>query len=363
MSAFQKELQAIKVDYDAGNADKSRQILIDEWGDKPIILYGAGTLSGFVMEHLEKYDVKIEGFGDTFRSGIHKMTGLPIISAQELKEKYSDAVVIITSELHGASIMNTLQEIEYPGKIYTFDEILCFYTISYEEFEPHINGYEWVYDYYQDDLSKKIVLDSIKTRLLGIHMTPSKYPQYFEPEIYPMSDQEVFVDGGCFIGDTAEEFIRQVNGQYRHIYGFEPDENNLKKAVANLSPYKNIDVMLGGLWHMTNTVKFVSGEFGNSRVSEEGDIIVNTFGIDDYFADKEEKPTFIKMDIEGAERVALDGASGILKTYQPKLAICVYHTLKDMYDLPQRILYHNPNYKLVLRHYSHWYAESVCYAF
>lgn len=363
MNIFQSELQKIKSQYDAGIAEKQRQALIDGWKGRPIILYGAGTLSTFVMENLCKYGVQVEGFADTFRSGTHKSTGLPIISAQELKERYPDAIVIITSELHGKSIMNTLQDIEYSGKIYSFDELLSFYTIPYAEFEPHINGYEWIYEFYTDDISKQIVLDSIKTRILGTQMTPSDRPQYFEPNIFHLTDHEVFVDGGCFIGDTSEEFIRQVDGKYTHIYGFEPDGNNFKKALANLSPYQNINVSLGGLWHMTNVVRFVSGEFGNSHFSEEGDAIINTFGIDDFFTNKTDYPTFIKMDIEGAERLALDGATRTLKEYQPKLAICVYHSIKDMYDLPQRILYHNPNYKLALRHYSHWYAESVCYAF
>lgn len=362
MNTFQKELQEIKRQYDAGTVADKIQKYKNEWGDKPVILYGAGTLSGFVMEHLKNHDVMISGFADTFRSGVHKTTGLPIISAQELKENYSDAVVIVTSELHGKSIRKTLKEIEYPGMIYSFEELLSFYTIPYEEFVPHIEGYEWIYNYYTDEVSKKIVIDSIKTRILGTQMTPSSNAQYFEPDICPLSDQEVFVDGGCFIGDTAEEFIRQTNGKYNHIYGFEPDRGNIQKAIANLSSYPNIDIMCGGLWHVTNTVKFVSGQFGNSRITEEGDEIVKTYGLDNFFADKEITPTFIKMDIEGAERTALDGTASILKELRPKLAICVYHNIQDMYDIPRRILYHNPEYKLALRHYSSWYAESVCYA-
>ncbi|GHV31431.1 hypothetical protein FACS1894167_13800 [Synergistales bacterium] len=79
-------------------------------------------------------------------------------------------------------------------------------------------------------------------------------------------------------------------------------------------------------------------------------------------ADKSDSPTFIKMDIEGAEYFAISGAGQLLKKHKPKLAICVYHSLHDMYALPQRILYHNSEYKFTLRHYSRWYAESVCYA-
>lgn len=361
MSDFKTELQIIKSVVDSGTANKETEALAAAFKRKPVVLYGAGTLSGLVMKSLEKYGVSIECFCDTYWPGIHKTTGLPIISAEQLKRDYSDAIVIITSELHGRSIMNTLRKIDYQGKIYSFEDLLGFYVIEYEEFEPHIAGYEWAYDYFSDAVSKQIVLDSIRTRLLGTPMKASMNPQYFEPEICPLSDEEVFVDGGCFIGDTAEEFIRQVKGKYKRIYGFEPDENNLKKARANLAQYQHIDLLHGGLWHMTNCYKFVSGAFGNSKFSEEGDVISKTYGIDEFFANKEDKPTWIKMDIEGAERLALDGAAKILKRDKPKLAICVYHTLQDIYDLPQRILYHNPDYKLTLRHYSNWYAESVCY--
>lgn len=362
MNTFREELKKIKSELDSGALREKIEKLTAEFINKPVILYGAGTLSTFVMDHLERHNIKVECFCDTFRPGVHKPTGLPIISAEQLKEDYSDAIVVVTSELHGNSILSTLAKLEYHGKIYTFDELLGFYTISFEEFEPHINGYEWAYNYYSDATSKKIVIDSIKTRLLGMSMTKSENAQYFEPSICPLTEHEIFVDGGCFIGDTAEEFIRQVKGKYDYIYGFEPDENNIKKALANLAEFENVEVLNGGLWHMTNNYKFVSGAFGNSKFSEEGDILMNTYSIDEFFADKQEKPTFIKMDIEGAEMLALDGASNILKINKPKLAICVYHAIEDMYSLPQRILHHNSDYKLTLRHYSNWYAESVCFA-
>ncbi|HWQ30219.1 MAG TPA: FkbM family methyltransferase, partial [Negativicutes bacterium] len=356
MKPFVEELKAVKAQCDSGSVKKSIEAMASVFRTKPVILYGAGTLSTFVMDHLSANNVQIECFCDTYRSGIHRATGLPIISAEQLKDNYRDAIVIVTSELHGASILNTLQKIEYSGKIYSFDDLLPFYTIPYSEFEPHVDGYQWAYEHFTDAVSKQVVLDSMRTRLLGTSMIPSQNHQYFEPDICPLTENEIFVDGGCFIGDTAEEFIRQTDGKYTHIYGFEPDMNNLKKALANLSQYKNIDVLNGGLWHMTNTYKFVSGAFGNSKLSEDGDAIANTFSLDEFFADKK-APTFIKMDIEGAESCALEGAKGILKAYKPKLAICVYHQINDIYALPQQILKINPEYNLTLRHYSRWYAE------
>jgi len=59
------------------------------------------------------------------------------------------------------------------------------------------------------------------------------------------------------------------------------------------------------------------------------------------------KIDFIKADIEGAERLMLEGSTWILKNFQPKLAISAYHLEDDFKVLPEIILKANPNYKIV----------------
>lgn len=52
--------------------------------------------------------------------------------------------------------------------------------------------------------------------------------------------------------------------------------------------------------------------------------------LDDYLADKSHDNLFIKMDIEGAERLALDGVKKILASGKNiQLAICTYHRIGD----------------------------------
>jgi hypothetical protein len=40
------------------------------------------------------------------------------------------------------------------------------------------------------------------------------------------------------------------------------------------------------------------------------------------------------MDIEGYEMKALRGASEIIKRYKPKLAVCLYHNIFHMWEIP-----------------------------
>ena len=62
--------------------------------------------------------------------------------------------------------------------------------------------------------------------------------------------------------------------------------------------------------------------------------------------EKLERVDFIKADIEGAERLMLEGAQQTLKNFAPKLALCTYHLPDDKEVLTELILKANPNYKI-----------------
>ena len=77
---------------------------------------------------------------------------------------------------------------------------------------------------------------------------------------------------------------------------------------------------------------------------------------------KNKKVTFVKMDIEGAEPQALRGAENIIRTQKPRLAICIYHDLKHLWEIPFYIKNLVPEYKIYLRHHTNLEYETVCYA-
>lgn len=189
--------------------------------------------------------------------------------------------------------------------------------------------------------------------------------QYFDENIINYSDNEIFIDGGAFDGNTSVIFANHINNRYKKIYCFEPDINNMKLINENKQIMKldNIQINNIGLWHEKDILKFNADSSGGN-ISDNGSISINVDSLDNLFRDKNECewPTFIKMDIEGAELNALRGCSEIIKKKKPKLAISIYHKPEDIIEIPLYIMSLVPEYKLYIRHYTSSLSETVLYA-
>jgi hypothetical protein len=88
-----------------------------------------------------------------------------------------------------------------------------------------------------------------------------------------------------------------------------------------------------------------------------------TVSVDDFVRTNGlERIDFIKMDIEGAEQLALEGSAHSIARHRPKLAICAYHEPDDLWRIPLLITRLNPDYRLYLDHYTNHVEETVVYA-
>lgn len=340
--------------------------------ERPFVLYGAGRLAGVFLNACKELKISISGICDRRIRGTYE--GIPIFSPTELQREYSNAMVLVCSHSFNNDICNDLrrygfsdrQIIQYPAKYPYFE--------SPKTFLKHKSGYEWAYNFYTDPISKRLVLDRIELYLLDKGLVPNTTSDcYYETDVMKLNEQEVFVDGGAFTGDTAEDFIERRGGKYTHIYAFEPDSENYKKAAMRLDRYSNVEVIRKGLWSTETTLSFCEDAknpagscFIENHCENDNENRISVTSLDHMFSQKKyaaELPTFIKLDIEGSEKEALLGAVKIIQQTKPKLAVCAYHKIEDIYELPKTILSIRNDYHFALRQHEHGCFDTVLYAY
>lgn len=186
--------------------------------------------------------------------------------------------------------------------------------------------------------------------------------QYFDGAFLPHVENEIFVDVGALDGDTSKNFIKWSKDRYKHIYCFEADPHNAKdceKKMKDLLESGKMTLVSKAVSDTNGTASFRMCQNETSQIGL-GDMQVETVSLDSLLMDK--KPTFIKMDIEGGEYLALKGAKRIISELHPKLAISIYHSSRDVFDIPALILSYYPDYRFYIRHYSLYAEETVLYA-
>ncbi len=179
-------------------------------------------------------------------------------------------------------------------------------------------------------------------------------------------DGGIFVDGGCFDCSTDREFIRWCSGNYQKIYAFEPDAENYEKCLekSRKEQIKNIELYNKGLWNDEVELSFEQTGGQGSKIGSEGNkedlVTISTISLDAVLTERE--VSMIKLDVEGAELKALQGAEKTILQCRPKLAVCIYHKPEDIVEIPAYLLSLHSDYKFYIRHYQMSANETVLYA-
>jgi FkbM family methyltransferase len=160
-------------------------------------------------------------------------------------------------------------------------------------------------------------------------------------------------------------FKNWCKGNYRKIYAFEPDLKNYNLCLLAQEKYEisNLVLINKGLWDCEETLYFEERANQGSRIDcreSNATIQIDTISIDQMVVD--EKVTFIKLDVEGAELKALQGARNTIIKNHPKLAISIYHKDEDVITIPEYILSLSEEYRFYLRHYQLSANETILYA-
>lgn len=282
-----------------------------------VILMGAGMYGRRAKEVLEKLGIKPQFYcdNDTQKVGTY-IDGIEVISVDEVCQNYREYVVIPVSMVYRKDL---------------YDQLINSFFPQENIFYPR---------------------GGVITTNCGL--------QYFDFEKFVPTEKDVFIDAGAYDGNTVMDFLGWCNNKYSKIYCFEPNVHNYKNVVKKIENLKNVVIVNQGTWNEEGVLSFHNDGAASKITEENAGCTIQVTTIDNTL--KDEDVTFIKMDVEGAERESIEGARNIIIKNKPNLAICIYHKWLDFIEIPEAILKLVPEYKFAIRHYTNNTNETILYA-
>lgn len=327
----------------------------------PVVVYGMGNGADKVINEFIRLGISVKGVtasddfvrGQTFRG--YKVTKLSDFDG-EFIVAVAFASCIPEVMNHIFSLQNKYRVIVPCVPVFG-DEIF-----NREFIENNKDNLISSYDLFEDE-SKKIFAGCVDFIFGGeldkLKEITNDKNEVFE-NILKFDDKESYLDLGAYRGDTVEEFLKYCNGKYSDITALEPDSKTYKKLCDYLDNIPNAVAYQKAVYGENKTLVFSNKAGRQSAISSKGTEI-EAITVDTICNGKD--ITYIKMDVEGAESEAIDGAEETLRNKKPKLNIALYHRSEDIFELPLKIASINSDYKFYIRRHPYipcWDMNLYC---
>ena len=323
---------------------------------RPIVLYGMGDGADKILDRFEVLGIRAAGVfaSDEFVRG-HSFRGFPVRKLSDTVAQFgADIVIVIAFASQRPEVLEKMYDLDarfavvapdvpvVPGPVFDADFV-----------RAHADEMERAYALLADEQSRRVFLDTVRFKLSGrlcyLRASETAKEEIFRTVLRP-TGAEHFADLGAYNGDTIRELLSYTGGAFASITALEPDRRSFRKLSAWAEDSLSGDVTLvqAGAWH-EDTVQCFSDQAGRqSRVAARGRETAMR-ALDSVLAGR--PCTYLKMDVEGAEREAIAGAAQTIRQYRPRLNIAAYHRSADFFQLPLLIHTLCPAYRLYLRHH------------
>lgn len=350
--------------------------------DAKIIIFGAGSIGKMTHDVLVSHGYKVDSFcdNDINKQGTY-IRGLKVISFDQLVNLDGNVQVILNDKYY-IEKMSQLESAHFPiNHTWRFEAYSFFFKqFTTDYLIEHIDDFEKTFALMNDSKSKYVLEGYINGSLTGDIsffeniMSPDK--QYFPMDIRcdnneynpfdPSFAQHIFVDVGSCDGMSSCDFIEYFHHAYRRIYAIEPMKESVKiikeKKIPKMIVY-NIAVT-----DIKGSKQFYISELDSLRMAASIPLVKSSQGKQSFYVDTIDNillgnpVTYMKMDIEGNELLALHGAKKTIQINKPLLAIAVDHKRDDLITIVSLLHDFVPEYKFYLRHHTHMSFDLVLYA-
>jgi FkbM family methyltransferase len=379
LTKMRQESRESMMDRERNTFDRLTGLLLAALWDGSLILFGAGPFGRQTLAGLRKVGIEPSFFADN-RELLwgQRVDGVEVLAPADAAARYGESACFVVTVYNGSRPRLQLQNLgcrcvlSYVPLLWKHADVFvpssCM-GLAHPMWD-RVEQIRHAYSILADEDSRTVFREQLQWRAdfdSGAMRPPSPVAEtYFPPDIVTPSSSEVFVDCGAFDGDSIGSFLALHNGKFEHIYALEPDPANremLERFQHKLPPEAaaRFTVLPYAVGKTRARVNFAGGDLVRSHIAgetEDGD--TECVPLDEIFENK--TPTYIKMDIEGAEPEAIEGAAAVLNRAKPVLAACVYHRWEHLWEIPLLIHSLTAHHKIFLRRYAEDCWELVCYA-
>ena len=320
---------------------------------RPIVLYGMGNGADKLLAVCEKKGVSVSGVfaSDGFARG-NLFHGMPVMTFDQAKARFGEFTVLLAFASCREEVLGNIRRIAKICPLYVPDLPVMGETLFdlafYQENEPLFQRARALF---ADERSVQIFDLIVKSKLTGaldplfegISCPDEDFETILHPEGY-----KICIDLGAYTGDTALDLLKRAP-KIQQIVALEPDPKTFRKLEKNTAGLPVVAVN-GAAWDGKETLFFTASGGRGAGVGAAGKKEIPVQGIPaDELLDPALRVDYLKLDVEGAEHRALQGAHGLISRHRPELLVSCYHRPEDLFSLPLYLKEHYPFYDLYLR--------------
>jgi FkbM family methyltransferase len=381
---LQQELDALLARDPAATRASERTEFDRQSGGREIVLMGAGGLGRRTLAGLRSHGVEPLAFADNGKQGT-TLDGVPVLSPEAAARQFGSRAAFVVT-IWGANRPHRFAHSREQLRALGCDVVTSFPPLFWKYPGPLLPFYLQdlpsrlldrradvlrAFELWEDEASRAEYVAQVRFRLNADFdglSHPVEHPQYFADDLFDWSGHEWIVDGGAYDGDTVRMVTARYGDRFGHLLALEPDPANFDKLRATVASLPTAarakvecrQVALGSERRTLHLDATGTAASATSVAPSAGTIAVSAETLDSLVEGA--RPTFVKLDIEGFEVDALEGARKTIEQHGPVLAVCVYHRQDHLWTIPLLISEWRDDYAFFLRPHNEEGWDLVCYA-
>ncbi len=328
---------------------------------KRAVLFGAGASAGEVEKILARYGIALAAFAD---NGAAKQgtifRGAPVIAPAALASMIDGETAIVIASVYQVEIATQLRELGIPAEaVFPFVSPMFAGHFGAAAFAGADEALARLPARLADEASRAYVEALLAYRWTMDPLRLARNPRlkgFYDYEgVGPFAGDHI-VDVGAYDGDSAVAYLKRLGGEAR-VSALEPLPQNraaLETTIATHPFGGRIAAVPFGAGAAPMSAEIDSEDEGvDARATLRGKpgarAAIRIETLDRLFA--EDPVDFIKIDIEGHDPAALEGARTILNRDKPGLAIAAYHAPDHLWTIPALVDRLCPGYRIHVGHH------------